>query len=44
MAWLFSLNTHTSFYGSYWLQIIWWLLALAMATLQDTKVAAAPAR
>jgi O-antigen ligase len=38
-AWLFPLSAHTAFYSSYWSHLLWWLLALAVASgwrRQDT--------
>ncbi len=33
LAWLFPLNTHASFYGAQWSQLIWLMLALYCAAL-----------
>jgi hypothetical protein len=30
-AWLFPLNTHTSFYSSYWALLLGWLIAVSLA-------------
>lgn len=31
-AWVFPIGTHLAFYSSYWSQVIWWLLPIALAT------------
>ncbi len=36
LAWLFPLNTHASFYGAQWSQLIWLLLALYCAALSSS--------
>ncbi len=36
-AWLFPLNSHTAFYSSEWSQLLWWLLAIAFASLATNK-------
>jgi len=33
----FPLNTHVSFYGSYWTGVSWWLLAIALAMLSGYR-------
>jgi hypothetical protein len=37
LAWLFPLNTHSSFYSSQWSQLIWLLLALYCAVLAGKR-------
>lgn len=37
LAWLFPLNTHSSFYSSQWSQLIWLLLALYCAALAGNR-------
>ncbi|MFN3595065.1 MAG: O-antigen ligase family protein [Thiobacillaceae bacterium] len=37
LAWLFPLNTHASFYGAQWSQLIWLMLALYCAALFTTR-------